>query len=456
MLSLLITSAAGSILFLAWMAIVYGGREKQNVRYNYWLLRGVLAGYLLTFIYLAACQCIGYTRNQHDILFVTTASLDKMFFAFFLVWLVGLLLRIVSQIHRRNCFKGMEKSRIIVPKEYTALLQRLCEEMEIRRHVSLYLGYGVQTPFICGVRYPTIFLPVKELSEGELEIILYHELVHYKQGDTFWKPLFGAIENVYWFNPLSGLLWREAARWAEANCDSYCCGERFDTKKYFTLLLAMGTEQIQTSRYIPMWSEGGAELIWRINCIKKNFRKRTSVILTVVLAATSMLGGNVSAHVAAQGMKMLYQQAYSNTVDGTEVCLRPEDMLWHCAIYNPVVDELFIKKRKEISQKGREAFSTAGVMNWDVSARTAYYSDGFYAESGDDIKIRVAIQPSREDVQVGIVKPDGKVFYVTGSNFISQIFSASETGIYKVFVKNTGRKTVVVDGSYMIRHDFSL
>ena len=69
--------------------------------------------------------------------------------------------------------------------------------MGIRKNISLYQGYGVESPFIFGVRNPKIFLPIMDLSMEELEMVLYHELIHYKQKDTFWKPLFGLLSNIY-------------------------------------------------------------------------------------------------------------------------------------------------------------------------------------------------------------------------------------------------------------------
>ena len=85
-LSLLMTSVTGDILVLVWMSVVSVGREKLTVHYVYLMLRGILAGYLFTLVYLILHRYTEYIRNDFDVLYGSTRFLDRLVFALFLIW----------------------------------------------------------------------------------------------------------------------------------------------------------------------------------------------------------------------------------------------------------------------------------------------------------------------------------------------------------------------------------
>lgn len=445
-LVLLITSITGGLMMFAWMGLVHVNRIKWNVHYVYWMLRGVLAGYLLSLIYLIFHWIMEWKRNDYDILSVSTVFINKVFMVLFFIWVGGVLYLLVSQLHTWYYYRHMKKGRMAVPVEYFELLRKLCMEMKLKYSIHLYQGYGVKSPFIIGVIHPQIYLPVKDFSMEDLEMILYHELIHYKQGDTFWKPIFGFVGNIYWFNPLSRLLWTEATRWAEVSCDTYCCQEKFEKKKYFTLLLNMGSvDSFHLSGYAPMWTEGGNELRWRINFMKGYVLKKTNIAVVIAIAVVSLLGGSISAHAATQGIKKIYQEAYLNTVEETEETLNDENELQE---YEGTLDEFKGMKIIEHLDEQKNALSKVGTIDWTVNSKTIHYTTGFHISAGGKIAVAIGITQSDEIVTVGILKPDGKTSYVQGKNIISHTFSASKTGTYKVFVSNTTEAKVTVGGSY--------
>ena len=158
--------------------------------------------------------------SEYDELSVSAIPMDKTVFVLFLVCVTGILVMMISQIHIWIYYLRIKKNSMRIKKEYVLLIQNLCSVLRIRRPVCLYQGYGVKSSFVFGLINPAIYLPVKTFDIKELETILYHELTHYKQGDTFFKPLFGIIWNIYWFSLLSKILWKAAIRWTESNCDA--------------------------------------------------------------------------------------------------------------------------------------------------------------------------------------------------------------------------------------------
>lgn len=446
-LILLITAVTGSILTAVWLAAVHAGRGKRSIHYAWWMLRGVFAGFLMPLAYLLVHRCTEMIQDNYDILSVSNVQLDKVFAVLFLIWAAGVLFLLLSQLNIWICFRRIKRGSMAVSKEYRQILQKLCKEMNIRKHVLLYQGYGVESPFIFGVWSPRIYLPVKEFSTEEIEMILYHELTHYKQGDTFWKPLFGLLGNIYWFNPLSRRLWKEAVRWTEANCDSYCCEEKFQARKYFMLLLEMGSaDQNSLNNYAPMWTEGGRELEWRVKCMKKNRMKKPNSIVIAGIVMLSVLGGGLSAHAATEGVKVVYLTAYRNTVEETEESQNDENELQE---FEGTAEEFAgMEIIEDSSGEQITARSRVGGIDWAVGNNSVRYTGGFKVNARGKIKVAVSIEPADKSVRVGIVKPDGKTSYVTGKNTIFHTFSITKTGTYKVFVMNKSGKKVSVSGSY--------
>ena len=114
MLILLLTAITGSILMVIWMAAVYSIMGRRNIHYAWWMLRGVLAGYLIPLVYLFVHRCIEIVRNDYDILSVSNAEMDKAFLVLFFIWAVGVFYRLLSQLHIWSCFRRITRGSMAV------------------------------------------------------------------------------------------------------------------------------------------------------------------------------------------------------------------------------------------------------------------------------------------------------------------------------------------------------
>lgn len=446
-LILLLTSITGSLLMLIWLAVVRVGMGKQNVHYVWWMLKGVLAGYLLPFIYFLLYGCFERNRNSYDILSVSNGRMDQVFFLLFFIWIIGMIGMLLLQLRSWLSLRNIQRSSMPAPIEYVQIMQKLAVEMNLRKPVSLYQGYGVVSPFLFGVRHPRIYLPVQEFSREELEMILYHELTHYRQGDTIWKLLFGFLGNVYWFSPLSRYLWREAVRWAEASCDAYCCQEKFLTKPYFLLLLKMGSvDENHLNGYIPMWTEESKGLEWRIACMKKHHRNRPRRVVITAIIMAFLLGGGATTHAAAEGVRLAYYEAYENTVEEREIPSGLGRKLREQEAYVKDYANMQIVKQEEENSEN----PTGGNIHWTLGHNAMRCTGGFFVSAGRKIRIVMDLETGNRTVKAGIIRPDGKISYVSGKRSLAHTFRISKTGIYQVFVSNSSGKTVTVKGSYVI------
>lgn len=70
------------------------------------------------------------------------------------------------------------------------------------KKIGLLSVSTVSTPMLTGIFKPVILLPEKPIEDDEMELILEHELTHYKHKDL-WINLIGVIAlSIHWFNPI--------------------------------------------------------------------------------------------------------------------------------------------------------------------------------------------------------------------------------------------------------------
>lgn len=61
--------------------------------------------------------------------------------------------------------------------------------------------------------------PLAALTDAELDPVLSHELAHLERGDGWWFPVVGALQAVFWLNPLNHWLASRFRESAELACD---------------------------------------------------------------------------------------------------------------------------------------------------------------------------------------------------------------------------------------------
>ena len=84
-------------------------------------------------------------------------------------------------------------------------IERLAERFAIRTAPAVYATEQSISPMLIGVIAPKIVLPesfLNRLTADELQMILAHELVHWRRRDTWvgWLQVF--VQGVFWFHPL--------------------------------------------------------------------------------------------------------------------------------------------------------------------------------------------------------------------------------------------------------------
>ena len=122
---------------------------------------------------------------------------------------------------------------------YLRLRRRVADAVLVTENV--YETDRVDSPFVCGVFNPRIYLPVG-LAEEDKAYVLLHEQAHLRRRDHLTKPLGWLALCIHWFNPVLWVAYRLFCRDVEAACDQSVVKDfdKTDTAGYAAALLHLG------------------------------------------------------------------------------------------------------------------------------------------------------------------------------------------------------------------------
>lgn len=426
---------------VVWLAAVSILQKRGSAQVIYRLLKLVMWGYTMPLVYLVF---FGWNRliTTEGWVLITTPKMDMILRGCFILWLIGMVGYVVMQLPMVLQFREIRRSHIYAKVKMTAVMDRLKKELGIHKNIVLYQGYTAVSPFICGFRRTEIYLPMRDLSEKELEIALRHELIHHKQRDTFWKPAFAIVNGLFWFNPLAWHVSRKMRRWAEASCDEACCSGGLTAKEYFGIIMDMVESATWSpGAYSPLWAEGENELMWRVHCMDRNQGdKRRKSLVAITAAAVMMVGSCMSVYAATVGASGLYDELFRGTRDSAkEIALVEEETIEHTGTAEELFEGLTIEEMPDARSKS---------IDWTIKSRVVKKTAYFSKKSGDTIKVVGIVEPDNITVQVGIIEPDNHLRYIDAKSSFSHTFKLTKNGSYKVYIENLNKVTVNVVGGY--------
>jgi beta-lactamase regulating signal transducer with metallopeptidase domain len=247
---LLSMAAAGSVIFLLWLALYPLTRKRFSARWHYCALKVVLffllfpiRSFLRLWTHLAAFFAPATTFQTESAIAVadlpavvlpsadiapelpqpapslslTTADLKLLV----ILWAAGaavlLAYKLTAFIRFRHrlfrCCNGQ------ISQENEAVFHACRTELGIQRQVRLLCAPHIQTPLVTGLWRPTVILPDGDFSQDELRYIFLHELTHVKSRDLWVRAASLAAMVIHWYDPLVYLLARRIQTLSEQNCD---------------------------------------------------------------------------------------------------------------------------------------------------------------------------------------------------------------------------------------------
>ncbi|KOY15358.1 M56 family metallopeptidase [Paenibacillus xylanivorans] len=206
--------------------------------------------------------------------------------AFICLWVIGAIAFLAWQTYcYRRFLKKLKLTRTTVPKnsEVAMLLPVIKGNLGLKSEVWLAYSAMIRSPFLIGLRKPTIYLPMKNSANVDIGMVFHHELIHLKRKDLWIKALILVARALHWFNPLVHILSKDIHKWSELSCDEEVVkGMSYaDRKRYGETILNV----VAGSRNLPLQfcsslSGDGKQLKRRLTIMLnvKNVKKKTFVI----------------------------------------------------------------------------------------------------------------------------------------------------------------------------------
>ena len=153
---------------------------------------------------------------------------------------------------------------------------------------SLIESMKVASPFSVGIFQKSIFIP-KNISESDKEVIIQHELNHFRCHHHLWSLFEAVLVCIFWFNPIAHILRRRGAFLRELECDGRTI-QKTDRYEYTRMLLktaemvTAGSSDSQFSLLTQGWARKG-ELRKRIETLMRREDMKKKTVIGGVIAA---------------------------------------------------------------------------------------------------------------------------------------------------------------------------
>jgi len=181
----------------------------------------------------------------------------------FILWILGVFVFFNIDILKYYSFKRkLKRWRISVGNtQYNSLLKDSLIKMNINKSINLYISKIINTPMVTGIIKPSIYIPHENYSKEEFEIIIKHELIHYKRHDLHYKLLLMVAKTIHWFNPFVYFMVNEANKDLEFLCDDEVIkNENFEYRERYTkIILDSARTGIERKTYLSTSFFGGVK-----------------------------------------------------------------------------------------------------------------------------------------------------------------------------------------------------
>ncbi|MGN0435981.1 MAG: M56 family metallopeptidase [Wujia sp.] len=447
--SLLISSVAQISVGLLWMVIVLALGRNKNARVLYNFQKLVMTIFIVPVGLIYVIYRYYNFEDGNNIFPDVNRQITEIHSVVIKWYLILLLFVVLYQAFHIVKLVIRCGRRLPEDKRLYDILETVKTRLGIRRKIRIRQGMLIDSPFIVGMLRPCIYLPPEELTDEELDIVLQHELYHYKQRDTIWKPLMLAICTIYYFNPISWMMFVLFRAFSEISCDYRCCCNEMSNKTYFSAILGIAEKVTRrTTFFLPNWFDGKAELKWRIRFMKKYFGVKSSKLAVAMVALITVAAGSITVSAAEKKIENIYNSWDVETSE--EICIGE-------AVAETDGDELVLHMETEDDDQGLlvveeqeplvSLYLGAKNINWTVEPGVRMLSALVSCTAGGYINIIVDITPSNKTVKVGVRYPDGTMYYVNGSGRITYTFNIPAAGQYRYYITNNNDVTITATGT---------
>ncbi|PGZ57852.1 peptidase M56 [Bacillus cereus] len=215
-----------------------------------------------------------------------------------IIWAIGSFISITWYMYcYRKFVKEIKKSSLPV-NENTDVYKLFCyckKSLGIKKKVALAYNYNISTPALVGLWKPTVLLPIEQGDHIDLNMVIRHELIHFKSKDLWIKMYTLIVISLHWFNPLVYVLRKRIHIWSELACDEKVVMKmtHAERKRYGeTILNMLENTSVIRSTFSVSLSGSRKNLERRLTMLLnvKKARKYIGIITTIGIVTIGCVG----------------------------------------------------------------------------------------------------------------------------------------------------------------------
>ena len=442
---LLTTSLVGGLVNVLWLGIGNLLERTGFINIVFELLKLAVFFYCFPLVYIVLK--IFEADLGRGYLFLPTKQILVYSTGFLVIWSLGILIMFVYMLHDVLKLKKKYADAFPCDRETQEIFETVMEKLHLRKHdkrvkLQLRQSYRAQVPFVTGILHPVVILPVAKYSREELMYILTHEVMHYKQGDILLKRVSIMVCAIHFFNPLVWLLLIEIQKWSEYACDYRVCQRNRKIQEYFEVLMNNAAGEGLRSRLASQLVENRHELVERAKKMKSVYGKTRSKTSAVIILCITFIISSVT--VCATTFESAEQYVRLNQETVEEASVEANKQYVEHSEQGDAPEIQVIQGQVNSLTRSQIGF------NWEVNSNSRVVGTYFDCPAGGMVAFSGTILPASVTVKIGVEDVTGAKTYVYGSGEVSQIFTISDAGKYRVFVENTSNTAVTVTGGYLI------
>ncbi len=352
-----------------------------------------------------------------------------------LVWLIGIVLFLFWHISSHLIFcKGLKRFGKSADEQILKILNEIKNKFNIKRNIRILICKRLSSPMMLGFFKPCLIIPDKEFDCQELDVIISHELVHFKRHDLWYKLVILLARSVHWFNPLVHIMSAAANRDIEISCDEEvikdsCADFR---KRYAETVLKVIRTSFKPKTTLSTYFYGGK------NSMKERFssmfdlkaKKKGLALIIFVLIATLIAGMLISCENSTE------QKEAPTTVKTRSIKDLPSSTTNSKTASSPVIQESSQKKTDSGSYMGfgdsnSIAIRMSGVQDeknnrvFEISEDVKKQIEKLGLKKDDQVKFTYYEQEAGQPVISSIEKLSNTTGQVKGKRYDGEMRLAS-------------------------------
>lgn len=205
-----------------------------------------------------------------------------------LIWIVGMGICFVYCMSGYAYFFFVCRKNLypVIDASLRGQITELIKKFQVKVIIPVYQSHEVKSPMLAGLLIPKLILPddKEKWTEIELELVIAHELCHYRHKDLWLKLLMTVAWCVNWFNPLVWLLKKQFFYELELACDSNVLFDYSEEMKetYARVILSFANEKGIITAFSTGFGESKKQMKKRIDYVLDSRGKRKGIISIVM------------------------------------------------------------------------------------------------------------------------------------------------------------------------------